>query len=309
MMSRRWKRRQEPASHIDDWLMTYADMITLLLCFFAIFLTVSIPQKQAQKVQVTRPVEQPIKPKDDILQGNLPLYGRAEAMQITDKIAERPDEKDFSVSQKVNSAGAPKTDILTADADKSPDLEPVVANPPTLPDMTAFQQKNDAVTPPPTAGSDVELSKIVEKLKSQGPATLEQKGDRLTTIEANSAAFFDRGSATLSEVGKSALRAVASTIQSHKYKNYQVTVEGHTDDAPIKTAQFPSNWELSTARAAAVVRFFLDQGIPAQRLRAAGYADTFPKAPNRDADGNPIPGNQAQNRRVVIKLEKVDKDK
>jgi chemotaxis protein MotB len=55
------------------------------------------------------------------------------------------------------------------------------------------------------------------------------------------------------------------------------------------------------------VHFFLDQGIPAERLRAAGYADTFPKVPNRDANGNPIPANQAQNRRVVIKLEKVDK--
>ena len=77
-------------------------------------------------------------------------------------------------------------------------------------------------------------------------------------------------------------------------------------DAPISTAQFPSNWELSTARASAVVHYFLDQGIPAQELRAAGYADTFPKAPNRDAAGHPLPENQAQNRRVVIALEKID---
>ncbi|HMK68945.1 MAG TPA: hypothetical protein VK433_10375, partial [Stellaceae bacterium] len=49
-----------------------------------------------------------------------------------------------------------------------------------------------------------------------------------------------------------------------------------------------------------------DQGIPARRLRAAGYADTFPKAPNRDAGGTAIPENQAKNRRVVIKLEKIE---
>jgi chemotaxis protein MotB len=55
------------------------------------------------------------------------------------------------------------------------------------------------------------------------------------------------------------------------------------------------------------VHYFLDQGIPALKLRAAGYADTFPRAPNRDANGNAIPENQTQNRRVVIKMEKIDK--
>ena len=55
------------------------------------------------------------------------------------------------------------------------------------------------------------------------------------------------------------------------------------------------------------IPFFLDHGIAPQKLRAAGYADTFPRVPNNDAQGNPIPENQAKNRRVVIKLEKVEK--
>jgi len=100
---------------------------------------------------------------------------------------------------------------------------------------------------------------------------------------------------------------VTVDLKSDKLKDYQITVEGHTDDTPINTSRFPSNWELSTARASAVVHFFLDQGIPALKLRAAGYADTFPKAPNRDSNGNAIPANQTQNRRVVIKMEKIDK--
>ncbi len=89
-------------------------------------------------------------------------------------------------------------------------------------------------------------------------------------------------------------------------KNYQITVEGHTDDSPIKTAQFPSNWELSTARAAAVVRFFLDQGVPAQRLRAARrYADTFPKSPQpRRGRQSDSPAIRHKNRRVVIEARK-----
>jgi chemotaxis protein MotB len=150
-------------------------------------------------------------------------------------------------------------------------------------------------------------SEIVDTLKSQGRADIVQKGDRITTLEISSAAFFDSGSAALNTSGESILRDVAVDLKSDKLKDYEITVEGHTDDTPINTSRFPSNWELSTARASAVVHFFLDQGIPARKLRAAGYADTFPKAPNRDANGNAIPENQTQNRRVVIKMEKIDK--
>ena len=100
------------------------------------------------------------------------------------------------------------------------------------------------------------------------------------------------------------LGQVAASLSSPRFAHDQVTVEGHTDDAPIHSAQFPSNWELSTARASAVVHFFLDAGVAPSRLRAAGYADTFPLVPNRDAAGRAIPENQARNRRVVIKLER-----
>ncbi|HTK83477.1 MAG TPA: OmpA family protein, partial [Patescibacteria group bacterium] len=131
---------------------------------------------------------------------------------------------------------------------------------------------------------------------------------RITTIDMNSATFFPSGSATLSDDGKAVLVKVLESLNTSQYQDFIITVEGHTDDVPISTAQFPSNWELSTARAAAVVRFFIEQGIPATKLRASGYADVMPKVPNRDADGNAIPANQAQNRRVVIKLEKIDKD-
>jgi chemotaxis protein MotB len=150
-------------------------------------------------------------------------------------------------------------------------------------------------------------SEIVDLLKSQGRADIVQKGDRITTLEISSAAFFDSGSAALSKAGESILMDVTTDLKSDRLKDYQITVEGHTDDSPINTPRFPSNWELSTARASAVVHFFLDEGIPARKLRAAGYADTFPKAPNRDANGNAIPENQTQNRRVVIKMEKIDK--
>ncbi len=73
-----------------------------------------------------------------------------------------------------------------------------------------------------------------------------------------------------------------------------VEVEGHTDSIPISTERFPSNWELSTARASTIVRYFIAKGINPERLKASGYADTRPIAPNTTPEG------RAQNRRVEI---------
>ncbi|MCS6957559.1 MAG: OmpA family protein [Aquificaceae bacterium] len=73
-----------------------------------------------------------------------------------------------------------------------------------------------------------------------------------------------------------------------------VEVEGHTDNIPISTERFPSNWELSTARAGSIVRYFIAKGIEPERLKASGYADTRPMVPNTTPEG------RAQNRRVEI---------
>jgi len=258
-MKRRGRGQPETIGHADDWLMTYADMITLLLCFFAIFLAVALMKKDAAHqpalpapTAAAPPAPRPIM----VVQTRLP-----------------PLEREPLAWQEP--APPPKS-------------EPT----PLAPPPEAQPQAAVAVAPiaPPVLAADKE-----------------QPGDRITIVELDSAAFFDRGSAGLSKAGEAILREVATSLRAEKYSDYQATVEGHTDDTPINTAQFPSNWELSAARAASVVRFLLDQGVAAQKLRAAGYADTFPKLPNRDAAGNPLPDNQAQNRRVVIKLEKIEK--
>ena len=75
---------------------------------------------------------------------------------------------------------------------------------------------------------------------------------------------------------------------------YNILVEGHTDDIPIRTEKFPSNWELSTARAVAVVKFLISKGVKPEKLAATGYAQYHPIVPNI------TPENRAKNRRVEI---------
>lgn len=280
-MSFRWQANRQTPRHTDDWLMTYADMITLLLCFFAIFLSISIPRKDVpQKQVVAQAIPLPVQ-RVSFLDDNQPIRG-------LDRVEPAAEESAPKAPAHVDEPPA-KTNAIGVQATAAP-AKPVEPPSPSAP-----------------AASYISPPEILQTLKSQGATETQQDGDRITTLEISSAAFFDSGSATLSTPGESILRAIAAKLKWEEFRDYRITVEGHTDDIPISTARFPSNWELSTARASAVVHFLLDQGIPAQKLRAAGYADTFPKVPNRDANGNAIPENQAQNRRVVIQLEKIDK--
>lgn len=121
-------------------------------------------------------------------------------------------------------------------------------------------------------------------------------------IEINGSAFFRPGSADILPSALPALQNMAATVLAPKYEGFFIEVEGHTDDDPISTPRYPSNWELSAGRASAVVRAFIDMGGMgvAERMKAIGYAETRPKFPNRDVNGAPIPVNQAANRRIEI---------
>lgn len=243
-MASYWQKRKESGeeAHVDDWLMTYADMITLLLCFFAVFIAIAVPDERKFEEAKEKVVEQ---------------FSGGDSAKMKGQYALPLSEKDTPVSS---------DDLYEA-----------------LPSIVDRFPEN----------KDVEV----------------QKGDRITTIEMNSAPFFPKGAANLSEEGVKVLAELQPSLMSEEYKDYTISVEGYTDDNPIKTAQFPSNWELSSARAASVVRSLIDLGVPANRLRAVGFAESNPKVPNRDERGEVIPENQAQNRRVVIRLEKIVKQK
>jgi chemotaxis protein MotB len=106
--------------------------------------------------------------------------------------------------------------------------------------------------------------------------------------------LFDSGKAELKPEGQAAMTEVAEVLKTITDRDFQIT--GHTDNIPIRTHRFPSNWELSTARAVTVTRFMGDKGVAPERLSAAGYADTQPVAANDTPEG------RQQNRRIEIVL-------
>ena len=113
--------------------------------------------------------------------------------------------------------------------------------------------------------------------------------------------LFDSASANLQENGKAKLKQIAMTLMETTNEiptdiDWIIQVEGHTDKRPINTIQFPSNWELSSARANSVLKLLLEIGFPPRRLAAAGYGEFYPIS-----DGETIEDYQ-QNRRIELKL-------
>ncbi|SDD51902.1 OmpA/MotB family protein [Aquimonas voraii] len=118
--------------------------------------------------------------------------------------------------------------------------------------------------------------------------------DKRISFRISSEILFESGQADLSLGGLTLLRRLLPVLRESPHP---IAVHGHTDAVPIRSARFPSNWELSGARAGSVVRYFEANGIDKQRLRAVGFADTRPLADNASAEG------RASNRRVELVLE------
>lgn len=211
-------------SGADDWMSTYGDCVTLLLCFFVMLLAASKMDK-------------------------------AMFEQIRSGMSK--EFSDHQISKPIA--------LLRADLDD---------------DMRALQL--DSVT---ALGSD-------------------HMG---LTLDIDADTFFESGTAELKPISYPILSRLASTIGASRYNIFRFEVQGHTDDEKISTDKFPSNWELSTARASAVTRFLIQAGIDPTRLRAAGLADNQPRYPNRDAHGEPILHNQQRNRRVRLRMDPVYK--
>ena len=138
-----------------------------------------------------------------------------------------------------------------------------------------------------------ELSASLDKEIKAGQVKLSELQGKVT-VRLGERVLFPSGSATISTSGKATLAKIADAFAS--VKDRIIRVEGHTDNVPIHTERFPSNWELSAARAIAVVRYLQERGVDPKLLGAAGYSEYQPIATNDTLDG------RAENRRIEISL-------
>jgi len=118
-------------------------------------------------------------------------------------------------------------------------------------------------------------------------------------VEFSNFSLYDSGSAAIKAEALPMLAEVTKVIKNTSHETHLIEIEGHTDDVPIRTERFPSNWELSASRASNVVKYLMSQGVNKERLKASGYADSRPKI-ELDPTTPITEEDRAANRRVVI---------
>lgn len=136
------------------------------------------------------------------------------------------------------------------------------------------------------------LNQVMAPLVTNGQVSVSETS-RGVVLEINASALFNQGDAELQSTSLKTLSEVANILGQG---DQAIEIEGHTDDVPIKTPRFPSNWELSSARASSVARLFIEHGVASGRLTVVGSAANHPVAPNDTPEG------RARNRRMTVTL-------
>ncbi len=290
------KRRGAAVEHENEerWLLTYADMLTLLFALFMVLFSIS--SVNISKYQI---LQQSLKA---AFSGSILPGGRAiiqSGSQSTDQhvpataavpsivpLVPTPTDRSSSTTGAANSSSAPANLAARAAAAKPMTNAQLQA---ALNSMAASVAEQDSFI---ALARKLNAYAKAHGFSAQVQAVVQRRG--LVVRVLTDKVLFASGQATLQPEGEPLLEEVAQLLNVDK--SHPITVEGHTDNVPIATAQFPSNWELSTARATTVVRFLIAHGVGATRLGAVGYADLHPIASDATAAGRSL------NRRVEIVL-------
>jgi chemotaxis protein MotB len=271
IMSRRRNRLQEIDDHSNHerWLISYADFITLLFAFFVVMYSLSSVNEGKYRVL-----------SDSLVSAFRSININESGRQIVIPPTVTPTE-----------LPRPPTPIRIEPDSEGRRAAEVEAQHETELRRQAEERRETQVRQVRDMAD--EIRRVLEPLTRSGQVSVTQ-GAHGITVEINASVLFALGEAALDPSADAPLRAVANVLAGAEFP---VKVEGHTDNAPINTFRFPSNWELSAARASSVVRLFVDAGVQPDRLTAAGYSDQRPIADN-DTDAG-----RARNRRVTILIE------
>lgn len=235
---------EEEGGGAPEWMATFADLVTLLMCFFVLLFAMSSTQEESFKELV-----QSLKSALGVQ--SVPEAGTREGLEMP-KIESSAESKPEGVDE----AGG------------------------------MVQKEVDEIV------SDVKELIMFNKL---GGLVNVQESEIGATVTISDVVLFSAGQADISSAGLEVMKKISAVLSQFPY---HTKIAGHTDNAPIHTTRFPSNWELSADRACVVVRFLVQQGLDPKKLSAEGYAEFRPIASNDTPEG------RAKNRRVEIIYER-----
>lgn len=260
------RRRQEVHVNQERWLISYADFITLLFAFFVVMYSIS--QVNDSKYRVLS---------DTFIEA---------FNQPTDAQTSAEPQENISASTAI---------IAPIDMGKTAVVD--------IADAGNITEAIELEEPVKTSDELAQISDLVSEKFIQliNDQMIQVSSNELwLQIELKDSILFSSGSADTSEQAQKIFDEIADILKG--YSN-PIQVEGFTDNIPIKSVKYPTNWELSTARASAIVKYLASKGIAPERLSAVGYGEYQPVTANDTEQG------RAQNRRVAIMVAKRKMDR
>ena len=254
------KKRPEEHENHERWLVSYADFITLLFAFFVVMYSISSINEGKYRVlsdAIVAAFRSPAKSLDPVQIGQLAKSPNSSPVNLPYEYRRKLEE----------ALGGQQRSIEREPGGRASDAA-----------STALKSISGEIQQAVQSLIDQDLVKV-----RQGKGWLE--------IELKASILYPSGSAALTEEALPVLRKLAEVLNKHPNP---VQVEGHTDNLPIRSLVYPSNWELSAARAASVVQFFVQVGMDPKRMAAIGYGEHRPVSDNASADG------RRENRRVAL---------
>lgn len=256
---------EEEHENLERWLLTYADMITLLMVLFIVLFAISVVDKKKFAALA------------DGLSHNFGATNKV--LPAGTGVLDGGKTSNADQGQLMNNPAQPLSPIDQVEVSKQRQQQIQKDN--------LIKQEQQTLL---NAKQQIEAALKAKGLQNSASFKLTSRG--LVVSIVTDQVLFDTGQAALKPVGQEVLDAVAPALVNLPN---DISIEGHTDNVPITGGLFASNWELSAVRATTVLRYLMAQdGLQADRMSATGYADTQPVVPND------TPAHQAQNRRVEL---------
>jgi chemotaxis protein MotB len=265
-------KHEEHEEHVNHerWLVSYADMVTLLMVVFIIlFSMATVDARKFSALAAGLKGEKPAA-EETILEGNPSVIEGGEIKKLDTEFDSPSASFDLPTTPTAYDVTAARQALAKQQAS----------------DQKSQENKNNLEE----VQKEIQASLEARNMSDQVKYSLTKRGLVVTVVTDK--VLFDSGAAALRSNSQTILDAIGEPLS--RIPN-EIAVEGHTDNSPIKTAQYPTNWELSTARATSVLRYLVDHdGVAATRIGATGYGEMRPAVPNDSA------AHKAQNRRVEV---------
>ncbi|HTC72258.1 MAG TPA: flagellar motor protein MotB [Solirubrobacteraceae bacterium] len=281
----------------ERWLLTYADMITLLMALFMVLFSIS-----SVNISKYQTLQKSLKA---AFSGNILPGGKAVAQQgATDNAAQTPASVELQAIEPVKTEGSASLQNSSLHGASATTASSSASSSAGSAASTSASAAAAALKQAAAQNQAAEFARIKRELDAYAASHGFAKSVQ-TTIEARGLVIRVLTDDLLFASGKAALEGRADALLSEIAQllnvddTHPISVEGNTDNVPIHSGEFPSNWELSTARASTVVRFLIVHGVSANRLTASGNAE------QRPVDSNATAAGRARNRRVEIVMRRI----